>query len=368
MLRLNSKVTITATEFTIDAGGASFSIDEVKTEFNTLATLQAVSTWETLLDTLAISLPNNFKRDNKPITVGQDGFFKRGDAIKVEVGYFPTFNLIFEGFIRTIKLENTIVIEAEDEGYKLKQINNNFTLKDTDLETLTDTITAGQDITSEIVKAKIGDFKAKNVTSLQVLQELKKTYGLISYFRDKTLNIGLAYNLTGAKHTFYLEGIDNGNPVQIQSQAAGNDENIGLIIDDALEYIDAQEVKLYIEGKSMQDDNALIEQYATYDPDGKLVYLDKAPAGQKGGSFTVPGITKSELKERIAEMLKNAYSTGITGGFTTFSEPAVKHGDEVTLISYKFPEKAGTFLVKKVATTFGTGGGRQQIELDRQIN
>ena len=367
MLRLNSKITVTATEFTIDSGGASFSVDEVKTIFTTLVTLETVSTWENLLDTLTIELPNNFQRDNRPITVGEEGFFKRGDAIKVEVGYFPTFNLIFEGFIRTITLKTNVVIEAEDEGYKLKQINNNFTLKGTDLAKLVDTITAGQQIATEIINADLGDFKAKNVTSLQVLEELKKTYGLVCFFRDKTLNIGLPYDGTPAKHTFYLEGIDDGTPVQIQSLAAGNAENVGIIIDDALDYINAAEVKLYIEGKSMQDNNALIENYASYDPDGKVVYTTKAPDGQKGGSYTVPGISAKELKERITQMLVNAYSTGISGGFSTFTEPAVNHGDQVTLVSYKYPEKEGTFLVKKVVNKFGTGGGRQEVELDRQI-
>ena len=367
MLRLNSKITITATQYSINATGSAFTVDEVKTVFNTMVKAEAVSTWENLTDTLTIELPNNFKRDNKPITVGQDGFFKRGDAVKIEVGYFPTFNLVFEGFIRKIYLDSIIKIEAEDEAYKLKQVNNNFTLKNTDLKALAAKITTGQEIKTDIVTAKLGDFKAKNVTSLQVLEELKKTYGLISFFKDQTLIIGVPYSGDGAKHTFYLEGISEGKPVVIQSEAAGNNKNVGLIITDELEYIDANELKLFIEGKSMQGNNALIENYVTYDKDGNIIYSEKAPDGQKGGSFTVPGIDAKELKERITQMLKNVYSTGIKGGFTTFSQPAVKHGDEITLVSYKFPEKAGTFLVKKVITQFGNQGGRQKIELDRKI-
>ena len=367
MLRLNSRITVTATNYSINATGTAFTVNDVKTVFNTLVNLEAVSTWENLLDTLTIELPNNFKRDNKPITVGQNGFFKRGDAIKIEIGYFPTFNTVFEGFIRKIYLDNVIKIEAEDEGFKLKQINNNFTLRNTTLKALLSKITTGETISTNAVEAKIGDFKAKNVTSLQVLEELKKTYGLVSFFRNNVLNVGVPYDSTGQKHTFYLEGIANGKPVVIQSKAAGNDQNVGLIIQDDLEYIDANELKLYVEGKSMQDNNTLIENYCTYNNSGDIVYTQKAPDGQKGASYTVPGITAKELKERITQMLKNIYTTGIKGGFTTFTQPAVKHGDEVELISYKFPEKAGTFLVKKVICKFGNGGGRQTIELDRKV-
>ena len=112
MLRLYSKITINGTTF---RGVVQVDIE---------------STWKTLTDTCTIQIPNNFTREGRNITVGDDGFFKRGDAVEVELGYYPNIVTEFKGYIRKIIIDNVIKIEAEDESYLLKQKTVTFSDKE----------------------------------------------------------------------------------------------------------------------------------------------------------------------------------------------------------------------------------------------
>lgn len=345
MLRLHNKITINGTEFTA------------------IVELEAVKTWQTLTDTATVTVPNNFQKDNQPVTVGQDGFFKRGHSIKIEAGYFPNLNVIFEGYIRRIIPGNLITIEAEDASFLLKDGRVTKGLKDTDLDELLGEIIPST-VGFENVSAKLGDFRIKNATAAQVLEELKKTYSLITFFKGDELRVGLAYYPgEGEKHTFYLEGEGQ----HIRSVARGDDQNVGLIIDDDLEYIGADEFDIKIQGVSMQKDNTKIELYASFDDAQEVVISESDPGGGQVEKIGIPGLDKADLTDFITERLKLRLNTGIRGSFTTFLEPFVNHGDEVTIKSEKNPEKEGTFLVKKVTPTAGTSGGRQVIELDREI-
>ena len=77
MLRLRTEITI------------------ADTTFNKVINIQVDSSWKDLVDTCRIELPNKFKRNNKTITVGDDGFFKRGDSVTVKAGYFTDDTTIY---------------------------------------------------------------------------------------------------------------------------------------------------------------------------------------------------------------------------------------------------------------------------------
>jgi len=345
MLRLHNKITINGTEF------------------SALVEVESLSTWQNLTDTCTITIPNSFQKNNQPVTVGQEGFFKRGDAIKVEVGYFPTLNLIFEGYIRRIIPGNLITIEAEDASYLLKDGRVNKTLEDTSLDNLLKEIIPSG-LSFESVSADLGDFRIKNATAAQVLEELKKTYGLVTFIKNNQVRVGLAYYPAEAiSHTFYMEGEGQ----YINSTAAGNSENTGLVIEDSLEYIGADEFDIKIQGVSMQDDNTKIELYASFNDNQEVIITDEDPGGGQVEKVGIPGLTRSQLEDFIKERLKLRLNTGIRGGFTTFMQPKVNHGDQVTIKSIRNPEKEGTFLVKQVSYTAGSSGGRQVIELDRKV-
>lgn len=326
MFRLHSEITVNNVTFK----GC------ISVEINT--------SWQNLTDTCIIELPNNFQRGGKNITVGDDGFFKRGDKIEVKLGYFPNLTTEFIGYIRRIYVDNVIKIEAEDASFLLKQSTVTKSFASTTLANLMDEIIT---IDHEQSEANLGAFRITKATPIAVLEELKKTYGLISYIRNETLRVGLAYYADEGDELIF----------DLENNVVSND----------LEYIDASELILTVEGTSIQKDGSVLTRYAYYS-NGIIALSSDDP--KQGASETLSfksEISKSELDFYTENKLKARISTGTRGSFTAFLEPSVKHGDRVKIRSRKFPEKEGTFLVKGVVKTFGLNGGRQEITLDTQV-
>jgi len=303
------------------------------------------SSWEDMTDTCTILVPNAFQRDNKNITVGDDGFFKRGDEITVKVGYFPNLETRFEGFVRKITPDNLIRIECEDLMFKLKQEPVTKSFKKISLSDFLSELTTEK---FEAVDAILGKFRISRSTVVKVLEELRKSYGLVSYIRDKVLRVGLAYYP------------DEGKTVSLVIDGAE-----GNVADNNLEFIDSNELQIVVKGSSMQSNNKIVERWAYYDKDKKLVLTSTDPKKGETDTLSVPLQTSEQLDGFITQRLEKRLSTGITGSVTAFLEPVVNHGDIVELKSKKFPEKEGKYLVKRVTTSMTvSGGGRQEIELD----
>lgn len=307
--------------------------------------IEIQSSWEDLTDTCTILVPNSFKRDNKNITVGDEGFFKRGDEVVIKMGYFPNLETRFEGFIRTITPDNLIKIECEDLTFKLKQEPVTKSFK---AITLTDFLAELTTEKFQAVDATLGKFRISRSTVAKVLEELKKSYGLISFVRNKTLRVGLAYYA------------DEGKTVKLAIDGPN-----GNVAANSLEFIDSNELQIVVKGSSMQSNNKIIERWALYDSEGNLVLTSTDPKKGETDTLSVPLQTAKQLDGFITQRLEKRLSTGITGTVTAFLEPLINHGDVVDLESRKFPEKEGKYLVKRVKTSMTIGGGgRQVVELD----
>jgi len=314
-----------------------------ETTFNAVVSVEIESSWENLTDTCRIEIPNNFKRDGRPVTVGDEGFFKRGDAVLVKLGYFPNLNTEFEGFVRNIYVDNVIVIECEDAAFLLKQ---KTVIKSFASTTLKNLLTEISPIEFEAVEAELGQLRLTRVTPAAVLEELRKVYGLVSYIRDGVLFSGLAYYNDGTQHNFSFE------------------ENI---IENNLEQISNDELLITVYGSSQQKDNTVIEVFGYYE-DGEVVTSTTDPEQGELEKLTIKSeISQKDLEFYVKNKLEQRLSTATLGEFTAFGEPAVKHGDTVNLISGKFPEREGVFLVRKVVKSFGLGGFRQTITLHTKV-
>ena len=62
-------------------------------------------------------------------------------------------------------------------------------------------------------------------------------------------------------------------------------------------------------------------------------------------------------------MLDRLRFEGYRGSFETFGDYFIRHSDQVTLKSFEYPEREGTYLVDSVDTYFGKNGFRKSIEL-----
>jgi hypothetical protein len=288
--------------------------------------------------TAELILPRNLKFEDANIYEGSNPLIRRGDKIKISAGYYPNLNVIFEGYISRVNNNVPMELKAEDKMYILKQtIVQNITknsLKLPDLiKTLMSYVTT-EKIEYEALDATIGSIRINEASIGLVLKKLRDDFGIYSFFKNGKLYCGLAYypNLRTENTILFEKGI----------------------IENDLEYLKKEDVKVKVKGILIKTDNTK-EEISVGSEDGDL-----RTVFQYGGTI-------ADLKRTIQTFLEQANYTGYYGSFTTFLEPKFSHGDYVILNSYKYPERKGTYLVKSVNTTFGVDGGRQEIELERRI-
>lgn len=310
------------------------------------------STWENLTDTATIIIPkklvykrNGVRVDN--ITEGSNPVFKRGDAVTLAAGYDGKVTQRFAGFLADITPRLPLKFECQDLLWKLKQVSiNKFSEKNVTLKSLLTAIMPA-DIPFTALDFTLGLFRIKNATVAEVLEYLKKTYGIVSYFRDGRLISGFAYTTTDPAQLKIV-------PFQLESNA---DNNKGNVVSDAdLIYKRVDDVKIKVKAISIHPDNTRTE-IERGDTDGELRTLH------------FYDVSEAELKRLADEKISRLKYEGWRGSFTAFIEPEVRHGDAVKIKSLIFPEKDGTYLVKGVRTSVGvTDGGRQIITLDTKIS
>lgn len=294
------------------------------------------SSWENLTDTCVVRIPRKIRWGGISWFDG-DKLFRRRMPVTVQHGYDGSLKTVFTGYLSRIKPDTVIEFQCEDEMFTLKAAPITASYKSVSLrQLLTDHMPAG--IPFQCPDVELGQFRITNASMAQVLEELKKTYGLISWFRDGKLYSGLAYwpeLRTTHEFTFGLNIIDHAN----------------------LEYWSKDEIKIKVKGISMKPDNTKIEIDDVGDADGEQRTLHYY------------NLSETELRKRCEEELDRLKVDGFTGDFTTFGAPLVKHGDVVVLKDPKGIKgnSEGSYLVKRVRYTGGLGGLRQIIELDGQV-
>lgn len=316
------------------------------------------SSWDTFTDTATIALPSKFQDANKNIISLQGGtpVFRAGDPVKIELGYYPYLDTVFEGYVSRVVPDSPFVLLCEDDGYTLKQRNiENYYNTATSVNDIISHVVVGSGISFRAVDANLGAFRISNkdyVNVLDVLDILKSKYGLYSWFRDRVLYVGLPYSqtfFTPADRTFIFNG-QRGNIIQDGT---------------SLEYQIRGHKDIVLKGVSIKLDNTKTELYCYYDPSGSIVLSPFAGQGEQS-TFTYIELNEMELAERLRDTLPTIIYTGYTGSFETFGMPFTRPLDRVTLKDNKFPERDGTYLVRSVSRKFDGGAAtyRQNIELD----
>src|SRR6478609_6474737 len=168
MLRLSSDITI---------GRASFDFVNY---------VEVVSSRENLTDTAKIVLPNNIrpKVDGEvsyEITAGDQSIWKRGDEVLINLGYDDNNAQIFKGRITGISPKKPLEFMCEDEMYTLKQQGVKYSTQSANLKSLMAAIVpAGISVVTEDIT--LGKFVVTNASVAEVLDYLRKKFGLSSYF------------------------------------------------------------------------------------------------------------------------------------------------------------------------------------------
>lgn len=343
MLRLQSQITFTKED------GTEFIFDFchlVETE----------ESWEHYTKTAKINVPRKISFEGRNLFVGSEAIFKRGDQVKIELGYFPKLRTVFEGYITKVGSNIPCVLDCEDEMFTLKNTRctypkkvghittgkNGRTLKKPKVVSraisLNDLLgnILPDEIQYECLDVNLGSFRANNASVSQILDELKKDYGLFSYFRDGKLYVGLPSNA----------GITNTEEFTFEE----------TIIDESdLEWQEASDIAIKVKAISMQPDNTK-----------KEVEVGDSDGAQR--TFYTYNATDAGLTEFANLELNKVRYTGFRGQVETFGEPYLRQGDIAKIVSRKLPERDGNYLVKGVKRKFGFNVGyRQYLALDVKV-
>lgn len=271
--------------------------------------------WKMLTDTASIILPRNvtYFDKHKPKEV-----FQNGDPVLIELGYNGIYQKEFEGYVTRVSAGIPIVIECQDEMWKLKRLPVNISLPKTSLKDLLQAIAPTYDI--DALEIEIGAQRFSKTTVAQVLEYLKQDYSLYSYMKEKQLVVGKIYQ------------DDTGDPVELHLEKN--------IVDNALNYKRKEDVLIKINAVSTLSNGTKI-QVTVGDDDGEERQLSY---------FGI--ILKADLTILAQADLKKYKVDGYDGSVETFGIPFIKHGDKVDLQSDLYPDRAGIYYVESVETTF----------------
>lgn len=298
-----------------------------------VVSVEIESGWELLTDTCKISLPAKIFHRGKFVNLAESRLINKGDRVTVELGYNDVNEVVFEGFVDSLESGSPVVVNCQDYAWLLKREPKNLSYKTVSLQQLLiDVLPAG--ISTKTVDISLGQFRLTKATAAMALEELKKTYFLHSWFRGNKLYSGLAYWPETMKTHVFRFGHN--------------------IIDDGTELVfkTSEDTKIKVRAVSMLPDNSKIE-LELGDPEGEERTLH------------FYNLQRSDLEKSANEEIKRLRYDGYSGSFETFGKPIVRHGDLVVIQDPRYGRE-GRYLVKKVQTTFGSSGFRQNIHLDRK--
>lgn len=286
---------------------------------------------EQLTDICKITLPKKIKWD------GENNIpLKRGDGVKVYLGYDDSLQLAFIGYIRDIGVKTPVVITCEDEMFCLKQIpTEKKAYKSVDIETLL----KDQGIRYKLNvmgEQRLGQYRVTADTIAALLGHLNEN-GIRSFFRyedgNPVLYCGVLFDKEeGASQVF--------------------DTNLN-IISDQLEQQEAENIRLRIKAISLL-------------PNNKKIKIMVGDADGEHRTIHAYNKTEEELKAWAEQEISRLKQTGLKGHFTTFGYKLV---DKLTAIGLKIDgDKKGIYQVKKNIIKYGTGGFRQEITIGSKIS
>lgn len=292
--------------------------------FRNNAGIEIIDTWKELTGTAEIRLPNYYGALERKI--------KTGFAVEVYLGYDGDLKLEFAGYVAERSAGSPITFKCEDEMWQLKQQEITQAWESTTLEEVIKYLVPDAVITY-LPSITIAPMRIDRVTVAKALQELKKNYNLVIYYRGKKLHVGASYQerLGRVKYKF--------------SSAIAN-ANVG-----SLEYKREDDVRIKLKAISLQPDNTKIE-IALGDTEGEartLHFYD---------------LTEAELRQQGEAEIEQLKYNGYRGALAAKGIPFVQHSMVAEVADDKYPERAGDYFVDEVVTTYdGSDGFSRNVML-----
>ncbi len=289
------------------------------------------SSWDTLTDTCTLSMPRRVRWKGRSLAVGEGSLLKAGQDVHVALGYDGLDVDRFVGQVRNVSTGLPIEVSCED-SLELKSGSITTSYRDVTLEEVLDDVLPTD--YKLLADYRLGKIRITRLTPMQILEELREKYGVLSWFRDGVLHAGLAIDVE-AQRRFRIRWDRNR-------------------IEDDLEWRSADDVRINATGIIIRPNGTKLEVVAG-DRDGEA------------RSFHYYDRPEADVKRLLDEQIDRLRYTGYRGTVTTFLEPHIRHGDIVELVNPELPEQDGAYLVASVSTGFGNNGGRQMLTLETKV-
>lgn len=309
--------------------------------FNSVNEIEITKSVEELGDTAIIKLPTRFKvRQNGEQKYTEDAI-KAGDKVIITLGYQDKYSGVeFTGYVKKISPKIPLEIHCEDAMYHLrrKNITRSWDKPTTVKEVLQEVVTNTPiQLAENIPEIKLDKWIIKGANGTQVLESLKSDLLLTIFINDD------------GKLYCGLEQLTNIN------QTVVYDLNYNLV-ENNLEFKSKEESKLKVKYNYMNPKTNKKESIEVGDPDGE----------QK--EFTTSVISDLKVLESMAkaELEKLKYD-GFSGDVTSFLIPFATRGMKAKLLDSEHPNREGNYFIKKVVTTFGTGGARRKVSISNKL-
>lgn len=287
---------------------------------------------DALTATCKLTLPRKVKwegQTSNPI--------RRGDKIKVWLGYDDDLELAFVGYVLRKGFKTPIEIFCEDEMFMLKQkpcVKKAY--KSVDIQTLLSDQNLGYDI-KVLGEQSIGQYRTNFETVAELLAHLKEN-SIRTFFRFED-----------GKPVLYCGVLfDHGTELRQVFETGVN-----IISDSSLDEQKAEDVKIKLKVVSLQPDNK------------KKIKVEVGDADGERRTLHCYGKTEAETKAWGEQELERLKRDGLTGSFQTFGHMLL---DRLDIIGIKIDgERKGKYQIQKNTITYGSFGFRQDITLGPRV-
>lgn len=262
--------------------------------------------------------------------------FRKGDKVEVWLGYNEDVKLEFVGYIVQVAADFPILLKLEDEMYRLKKKEVNFSHPGITLKKLIKELLPNPEYQVNITyDADFGKVMFSKTNMGEVLDKIKSDWNIHSYFRlvdgKPVLEIGSIYQTETDTEPvlFHLER---------------------NCVDQQLNYRRKEDIKIIIKGMSIL-------------PKGKNIKVEFGDHDGTVQRLTYYNRTQKDLELLVRKDYDRFKQDGMEGSFTALGIPSVRFGQKVKLMSWLYEERNGVFGIEGVTKTFSKNGYRQEIKL-----
>lgn len=308
-------------------------------KFNTINEVEITHSVDDIADTAIIKMPTKFLIKNNGQLKYTEEVIKKGDPVSITLAYKGKYEKQeFTGYVDRIKTSTPMELHCLDATWLLKRKECLFSKTNTTLKEVLQSIVSGTPIklAKNIPEINLDKFILKNVNGMQALQGIKEQMAMSIYLNnDGELYCG-------------LQQLNNIN------QVVEYDLNYNLV-ENNLEFRTADDKKIKVLYEATTKDNKKL----------------KVELGDDGGEkITVKTKTITDLPtlERMAKAhLQRAKYDGYDGDLTSFLLPYANPGMAAKITDSQHPNRQGKYFIKKVVTTFGTGGARRKVSISNKL-